>query len=114
MDVTIIREHLAALNVMKSSLQNVPTTATLTADGLEMSPAIGCFMTILRLSRKSYKAKIQVHKDIPISLLPYRHCKALAIIPQEFAKPIQHVHYVNRCIELPISTISPAAAKLST
>lgn len=107
----VIVKHLATLNVPRSSLQIVHAIATLTADGSEMSPALGCFIATLRLGRKSCKAKIQVHKDIPMSLLSYTHCKALVIIPQAFPKPIQHVH-VNRCTELPISaTTFPAAAK---
>ncbi|XP_076037654.1 uncharacterized protein LOC143023062 [Oratosquilla oratoria] len=35
------------------------------------------------------------------------HCKALAIIPKEFPKPILEVKHVKKCVELPFSASTP-------
>lgn len=112
-DITIIGEqHLAALDMPTRNLRSLPATATLTADGSVMSPALGYFLATLQVGKQTCTAKIHVHKNVPTPLLSYGHCKALAIIPKEFPKPIRHVQHVNRCAELPLSaTKSPASAK---
>lgn len=52
-------------------------------------------------------ATIQVHKGVQVPLLSYAHCKKLAIISQDFPKPMLEVKHVKTLS----STISPVAAK---
>ncbi|KAK3887711.1 hypothetical protein Pcinc_008196 [Petrolisthes cinctipes] len=112
-DVTIIGEkHMSTLQVSRSSLQPLPSNTVLTADGSEMSPALGYFQATLQLGKKWCTARIQVHKGVPTLLLSYSHCKELNIIPQEFPKPIQQIQHVNRCTETPLCNItSPSEAR---
>ena len=77
-----------------------------------MTPAVGCFQATLRLGNKSCLATIHVHEDIQTALLSRAHCRALAIVPPDFPKPILKVTHVNRCAQFPASALtSPAAAK---
>lgn len=112
-DVTVIgQRHLGILHIPRSSLKPLPPVHTLTADGSEMAPALGCFQATLRLGKRSCVAQIQVHESVQTPLLSYGHCKELAIISPEFPKPILKVKHVNRCSELPLpATASPSAAK---
>lgn len=112
-DITVIgTRHLDLLQIPRDSLRPLPATPTFTADGSEMSPALGYFTATLRLGKKSCSAQIQVHHGVQTPLLSFRHCKELAIISPEFPKPILQVQHVNRCTEAPLPTLtSPAAAK---
>ncbi|KAK3895520.1 hypothetical protein Pcinc_000758 [Petrolisthes cinctipes] len=112
-DVTIIGEkHMSTLQVSRSSLQPLPSNTVLTADGSEMSPALGYFQATLQLGKKWCTARIHVHKGVPTPLLSYSHCKELNIIPQEFPKPIVQVQHINRCTETPLCNItSPSEAR---
>ncbi|KAK8374220.1 hypothetical protein O3P69_011974 [Scylla paramamosain] len=88
-DVTVIgQRHLGMLQIPRSRLQPLPPVHTLTADGSEMAPALGCFQAILRLGQRSCVVRIQVHEGVQIPLLSYGQCKELAIISREFPKPI--------------------------
>ncbi|KAK8382270.1 hypothetical protein O3P69_015299 [Scylla paramamosain] len=88
-DVIVIgQRHLGMLQIPRSSLQPLSPVYTLTADGSEMAPPLGCFQATLRLGQWSYVAQIQVHEGIQIPLLFNSHCKELAIISPEFPKPI--------------------------
>ncbi|KAG0718744.1 hypothetical protein GWK47_051865 [Chionoecetes opilio] len=112
-DVTVIgMRHLQMLHIPLSSLQPLPSTTMLTADGSVMTPAVGCFYATLRLHGKSCTAKIQVHEGIQTPLLSYGHCMELAIISPAFPKPLLEVKHVNRCTEMTLpSTTSPSAAR---
>lgn len=112
-DITVIgHQHLDMLHIPRSSLQPLPSVTTLTADGSEMAPALGCFKATLRLGKRSCVAQIQVHKGVQTPLLSYGHCKELAIISPEFPKPILKVKHVNRCSEQdPFASMSPSVAK---
>ncbi|XP_045120473.1 uncharacterized protein LOC123509916 [Portunus trituberculatus] len=80
-DVTVIgQRHLSILQIPRNSLQPLPPVHTLTADGSEMAPALGCFQATLRLGQRSCIAQIQVHDGVQTPLLSYGHCKELAII----------------------------------
>ncbi|XP_045105474.1 uncharacterized protein LOC123500985 [Portunus trituberculatus] len=51
-DVTVIgQRHLSILQIPRDSLQPLPPVHTLTADGSEMAPALGCFQATLRLGQ---------------------------------------------------------------
>ncbi|KAK4307318.1 hypothetical protein Pmani_020922 [Petrolisthes manimaculis] len=112
-DVTIIGEkHMSTLQLSRSSLQPLPSNIVLTADGSEISPALGYFQATLQLGRKWCTTRIQVHKVVTTPLLSYSHCKELNIIPQEFPKPILQVQHINRCTETPLCNIaSPSDAR---
>ncbi|KAG0720791.1 hypothetical protein GWK47_047730 [Chionoecetes opilio] len=112
-DVTVIgTRHLQMLHIPLSSLQSLPSTTTLTADGSVMTPAVGCFYATLRLHGKSCTAKIQVYEGIQTPLLSYGHCMELAIISPAFPKPLLEVKHINRCAEMTHPpTTSPSAAR---
>ena len=64
-DVTVIgKRHLEVLSIPCSSLQLLPSTTTLTADGSEIAPALGYFQATIRLRKKSCVAKTQVHDGV--------------------------------------------------
>lgn len=107
-DVTIIgQRHLKDLGLPKSSLDPPLSTTTLTADGSEMSPALGTIRVTLALGEKKCKAVIQVHSNVQTPLLSYAHCRELAIISTQFPKPILKVKHANTLL----SSMTPAAAK---
>lgn len=107
-DITVIGlQHLRNLSISTRKLHASPQTTTLTADGSEMTPALGTFTATLALGTRSCSAQIRVHKDIQTPLLSFSHCQALAIIPKEFPKPILEVKHVKKCVELPFSASTP-------
>ncbi|XP_076068309.1 uncharacterized protein LOC143040770 isoform X3 [Oratosquilla oratoria] len=107
-DITVIGpQHLRNLSISTRTLHASPQTTTHTADGSEMTPALGTLTATLTLRKRSCSAQIRVHKDIQTPLLSFSHCKALAIIPKEFPKPILEVKHVKKCVELPFSASTP-------
>ena len=112
-DFTVIGlQHLQSLGIPRSSLQAPPPLVCFTADGSQMSPALGTFQATLTLGKKSCLATIHVHENVQLPLLSYGHCQELAIISADFPKPIVEVRHANRCSKLPLSaTTSPSAAK---
>ncbi|XP_068216653.1 uncharacterized protein [Palaemon carinicauda] len=112
-DVSVMGpQHLELLQITRNELQRSATSVTLTADGSQMTPALGTLKATLSLANRSCHAMIQVHEGIQMPLLSYAHCKELAIIPPDFPRPILQVVHVNRCKDLPLHANStPAEAR---
>ncbi|XP_068238582.1 uncharacterized protein [Palaemon carinicauda] len=112
-DVSVMGpQHLELLQITRDELQRSATSVTFTADGSQMTPALGTLKATLSLANRSCHAMIQVHEGIQMPLLSYAHCKELAIIPPDFPRPILQVVHVNRCKELPLHANStPAEAR---
>ncbi|XP_064087273.1 uncharacterized protein K02A2.6-like [Macrobrachium nipponense] len=112
-DITVIGTiHLDALRIPRTRLEPPPMTDVVTADVSPMTLAVGYFQATLCLGNKSCSATIHVHEDIQTPLLSREHCRALAIVSQEFLKPILKVTHVNRCAQFPASAMtSPVAIK---
>ncbi|XP_068229734.1 uncharacterized protein [Palaemon carinicauda] len=112
-DVSVMGpQHLELLQITRNKLQRSATSVTLTADGSQMTPALGTLKATLSLANRSCHAMIQVHEGIQMLLLSYAHCKELAIIPPDFPRPILQFVHVNRCKELPLHANStPAEAR---
>ena len=112
-DITVIgTTHLDTLNIPRSRLFR-PVTDSVTADGsFFKTPAVGFFRATLHLGDKSCLATIHVNEGFPNALLGRGHCRALAIISEEFPRPILEVTHVNSCTRIPTyATKSPEAAK---
>ncbi|KAK7072100.1 hypothetical protein SK128_002544, partial [Halocaridina rubra] len=104
--------HFELLRIPRTNLQPLPATTTLTANGSQMSPALGWLQDTLKLGNKSCIAKIQVHEGIQTFLLSFGHCQELGIISFDFPKPILTTTHVNGCAQLPLpATTSPSAAR---
>ncbi|XP_068245143.1 uncharacterized protein mRpL22 [Palaemon carinicauda] len=96
-DVSVMGpQHLELLQITRDELQRSATSVTFTADGSQMTPALGTLKATLSLANRSCHAMIQVHEGIQMPLLSYAHCKELAIIPPDFPRPILQVVHVNR------------------
>lgn len=94
-DITAIgTTHLDALNIPRTSLSPTPNASVFTADGSSMN------LATLQLSNRSCFATIQVHEGIQTPL-SCGHC--------QFPKHIAITH-VNRCIQIPASTMTSSAA----
>ncbi|KAK7073396.1 hypothetical protein SK128_018730 [Halocaridina rubra] len=88
--------HLELLRIPRSNLKSLPATTTFTADGFQMSPALGWFQATLRLGSKFCMAKIHVCEGTQTSLLSIGHCQELAIISPDVPKPILTITHVNK------------------
>ncbi|XP_068232095.1 uncharacterized protein [Palaemon carinicauda] len=112
-DVSVMGpQHLELLQINRNELQCSATSVTLTADGSQMTPALGTLKATLSLANRSCHAMIQVHEGVQMPLLSYAHCKELAIIPPDFPRPTLQVVHVNRCKDLPLHANStPAEAR---
>ncbi|KAK7083177.1 hypothetical protein SK128_000712, partial [Halocaridina rubra] len=110
-DVTITGIcHLELLRIPRTRLQPLLVTTTLTADGSQMSFALGWFQATLKLGNKSCIAKIQVHEGIQTQLLSFGLCQELAIILPDILKLILAVPHVNRCSKLSLPTVTSLSA----
>ncbi|KAK7078896.1 hypothetical protein SK128_005388, partial [Halocaridina rubra] len=76
-DVTIIGIlHLKLLWIPRISLELLPVTITLTADGSQMSPAMSWFQATMKLGNKTCIAKIQVQEGIQ----PFEWCHPMVLV----------------------------------
>ena len=108
-DVTLIGlNHLHHLGLSKQVLQPPPQAKRFTADGSEMSPPLGSFKANVTFADNATATWIDVHEILPTPLLSYRDCKDLAIISEDFPKPILEVTHANRLHETDVT--SPACS----
>ena len=108
-DVTLIGlNHLHHLGLSKQVLQPPPQAKRFTADGSEVAPLLGSFKANVTFADNATATWIDVHEILPTPLLSYRDCKDLAIISEDFPKPILEVTHANRLHETDVT--SPACS----
>lgn len=114
-DVTLIGlNHLQRLGLSRHDLQPPPAARRYTADGSEMAPAIGSFKGKITFAAKTTTTWIDVHEKVPTPLLSYQDCKELAIISEEFPRPIIEVTHAHTLRGVDSNTSNPGMTHTPT